>query len=88
MTKHECCQCGSVGSVQSKYGPQGGDFPPLPVPIEWMCVVCKRRVCINCVLTIPNSVPIEIMDETLCSETCRETLDLRDGPRDPRPSAL
>lgn len=76
-----CCQCGSIGSVYSKYGPQGGDMcMRCPVPIDWVCVACDRLVCINCVLTIPGSVPIEIMDDTLCSETCRTTWELRSKP--------
>lgn len=42
-----------------------------PVPITWVCVNCGRHVCINCILTIPGSVPREIYTPTYCSSPCR-----------------
>ena len=70
MSSNECCQCHAVGSVKSKYALS----EQMPVQISWRCVVCHQTVCINCVLTIPGSVPVEIYEDTLCSQACRERL--------------
>lgn len=79
MTENTCCQCGSVGSVVNKYAPEATrDLRPQD-PITWICAACRRHVCINCVLTIPDTIPIEIADDTLCSIECQQALLLRDA---------
>lgn len=72
-----CCQCGAEGAVNSTATVASASQPP--VPISWRCAVCRRYVCINCVLTIPGSVPREIYDDTLCSEACKQTLQAQKG---------
>ena len=67
VPNNECCQCHAVGGVQNKYARSEQE----PIPISWRCMICRNFVCINCVLTIPGSVPVEIYEDTLCSLECR-----------------
>jgi hypothetical protein len=69
---NECCQCEERGAVWNKHCNENREMSA-PTPITWVCVCCSRYVCINCILTIPNSVPLEIYAPTYCSESCRET---------------
>lgn len=69
---NECCQCHSRNSVWSKHIKEEHRYANSPVPITWVCVVCQRHVCINCIYTIPNSVPEEIANPTCCSAECRQ----------------
>lgn len=72
MLDNECCQCGGRGAVWNKYSPSNPETSA-PDPIIWRCVGCNRYVCVNCILTVPNSKPVEIMAPALCSEVCHET---------------
>jgi|SRR5688572_1371405 len=70
MTEPECCRCHEKGAVWNRYCDQNREASS-PCAINWVCVHCRGHVCINCILTIPNSMPIEIRTPAYCSETCR-----------------
>lgn len=59
-TRPGCGQCGKTIN------------PADNSPVEWLCVVCDKRVCRDCLLTIPGSCPTEYFAETLCSRLCWE----------------
>lgn len=74
--RNECCQCHEVGSVWNEHCDENREMS-CPTPISWVCAGCNGYVCINCVYTIPGSKPLEIACPTSCSQTCRDTLVLK-----------
>lgn len=76
MSENTCSQCGAVGLVQSKYvkapvRTQDGEWlGRAPIPINWVCSVCRHLVCFNCTQTIPASHPVMFFEDVFCSAVC------------------
>lgn len=80
--QNQCCQCKSVGAVTNKYLSKVSQEQAAPDRIGWVCVQCHQHVCINCVLTVPGSMPVEICEDTLCSVKCELLLRVSRGELD------
>lgn len=83
VSEHTCCQCGAVGLVRSKYQAQavrtqdGEWLGDAPIPINWVCSVCRRTVCFNCTRVIEASRPPQFFEDVFCSTACLSQRDTR-----------